>query len=116
LYEGNENDQPGILCFNPMLPFLARLLAHKAFRDYKTIDELLKIVPREDEMLVLQWRDDLIETPFFKSQSKDTIETATAFSHRQRLLGLRAGYATPPRHHDIRAEGLYLMSMYKMSP
>ncbi|KAH8659479.1 hypothetical protein BGZ61DRAFT_499816 [Ilyonectria robusta] len=110
LYEGNE---PGLLCFNPMLPFLARLLAYEAFRDYKTIEDLLTIVPPEDEMLVLQWKDDLLETPFFKSQSTDNIETAAAFSHRQRLLGLRAGYATPPRHHDIRAEGLHLMNLFE---
>ena len=116
MYEGNERNEPGILCFNPLLPFLARLLAHGAFRDYNTIDDLLRIVPREGEMWVLQWKDELLETPFFKSQSTDNIETATAFSERQRFLGLRAGYAVPPRNHDIRAEGLYLMSTDTMPP
>ncbi len=89
-----------------MLPFLARLLAYGAFRDYDTIDDLLKIMPREDETAILQWKDELLETPFFKRQSTDNIETANAFGNRQRRLGLRAGYAVPPRHHDIRAEGL----------
>ncbi|KAK3364947.1 hypothetical protein B0T24DRAFT_598267 [Lasiosphaeria ovina] len=98
LYEGNEDNKPGILCFNPMLPFLARLLAHGAFRDYDSIHDLLNMVPREDEMLVLEWKDDLLETPFFKSQSTDNIETARAFGARQRLLGLRAGYAIRYRH------------------
>ncbi|KAH6883470.1 hypothetical protein B0T10DRAFT_138645 [Thelonectria olida] len=110
LYEGIG---PGLLCFNPMLPFLARLLAYGAFRDYKTIDDLLTIVPPEDEMWVIQWKDHLLETPFFRSHSSEDIETAGAFSHRLRSLGLRAGYPTPPRHHDIRAEGLYLMNQFE---
>ncbi|RSL79978.1 hypothetical protein CEP52_017454 [Fusarium oligoseptatum] len=110
LYEGTE---PRVLCFNPMLPFLARLLAYEAFRDYKTIGELLMIVPPEGEMWVVQWKEHLLETPFFRSQSSEDIETAGAFSHRLRSLGLRAGYPTPPRHHDIRAEGLHLMNQFE---
>lgn len=99
-----------------MLPFLAKLLAYGAFRDYKTIDDLLTISPPEDEMWVIQWKDHLLEAPFFRSRSSEDIETAGAFSHRLRSLGLRAGYPTPPRHHDIRAEGLYLMSTYMVFP
>lgn len=95
-----------------MLPFLARLLAYEAFRDYKTIDELLTIKPPEGEMWVVQWMEHLLETPFFRSQSSEDIETAGAFSHRLPSLGLRAGYPTPPRHHDILAEGLHLISTY----
>ncbi|EXK83429.1 hypothetical protein FOQG_12291 [Fusarium oxysporum f. sp. raphani 54005] len=110
LYEGKE---AGILCFNPMLPFLARILAYGAFRDYRTIDDLLSITPPEGEMWVIQWKDHLLETPFFRSQSGKDIETAGAFSHRLRSLGLRAGYPTPPRHHDIRAEGLHLMNQFE---
>ncbi|RSL83113.1 hypothetical protein CEP52_016802 [Fusarium oligoseptatum] len=113
LYEGNK---PGRLCYNPMLPFLARLLAYEAFRDYKTIDELLTIVPPKDEMWVIQWKEHLLETPFFRSQSSEDIETAGAFSHRLRSLGLRAGYPIPPRPHDIRAEGLHLMSQVEPEP
>ncbi|KAF5247033.1 hypothetical protein FAUST_885, partial [Fusarium austroamericanum] len=110
LYEGME---PGLLCFNPMLPFLARLLAYRAFRDYQTIDDLLTIMPPEGEMWMIQWQDHLLETPFFRGQSRQDIETAGAFSHRLRALGLRAGYPTPPRHHDIRAEGLRLMNQFE---
>ena len=50
LYEGAE---PMLLCFNPMLPLLARLLVHGAFRDFRTIEELLQIVLPEGEMLQL---------------------------------------------------------------
>ena len=104
-----------LLCFNPMLPFLARLLVHGAFRDYHTIEELLSILPPEDEMLQLYWRDELLDTPFFKKQSnmdsEEKIETAGAFSNRLRALGFRAGYARPPTGHDFRAEGLYWIGM-----
>lgn len=97
-----------------MLPFLARLLAYSAFRDYDTVEDLLQIVPPAGEMLVIEWKEELLETPFFRSQSSEEIETAAAFSHRLRLWGLRAGYTTPPRPHDIRAEGLHLMSTYEL--
>jgi hypothetical protein len=109
LYEG---EKPGLLCFNPMLFYLSRLLAHNAFRDYSTYEELLGIVPPEGEMLHLHWKEELLETPFFISESTERIETAGAFSKRLRSLGLRAGYPEPARNHDFRAEGLYWMSMY----
>jgi hypothetical protein len=98
-----------------MLPFLARLLVHGAFRDYHTIEELLSIMPPEGEMLQLYWRDELLDNPFFKNQStknsEEKIETADAFSKRLRALGLRAGYPKPPTVHDFRAEGLYWIGM-----
>ncbi|KAK5311125.1 hypothetical protein LTR93_011817 [Exophiala xenobiotica] len=88
LYEGAV---PMILCFNPMLPFLARLLVHRAFRDYGTIEELLSIIPAEDEMLQLHWKDELLDAPFLKAQStkdsEERIETADAFSKRHRAWG-----------------------------
>jgi len=68
--------------------------------------DLLKIVPGEDGVLVVQWKEHLLETPVFMSHSKHNIKTAGVFGARQRMLGLRAGYATSPRQHDIRAEGL----------
>jgi hypothetical protein len=42
LYEGSI---PYLLCFNPLLPLLARLLAYGAFRDYPDIDDLLQVMP-----------------------------------------------------------------------
>ncbi|EXJ88025.1 hypothetical protein A1O1_04952 [Capronia coronata CBS 617.96] len=113
LYEGAV---PVILCFNPMLPFLARLLVHGAFRDYDTIEELFGIIPPDDEMLQLHWKDEVLDTPFFKAQSSksstDRIETADAFSKRNRALGLRAGHSKPPTGHDFRAEGLYWIDKF----
>ena len=94
---------------------MARLLAYGAFENYSTVDELLRISPPDDGVQVLEWKSDFLETPFFRSQSSDNIETAGAFSRRLRELGLRAGYPTPPRNHDIRAEGLHLMGTFSMT-
>lgn len=109
-----------ILCFNPILPFLARLIVHGAFRDYDTIEELLGILPPEDEMLQLHWKDELLDTPFFKARSsrnsEERIETAGAFSKRQQAWGHRAGYPKPPTGHDFRAEGLYWIGTFLTIP
>lgn len=103
-----------------MLPFLARLLVHGAFRDYTTVEELLRIKPPNDEMLQLHWKDELLDTPFFKAQSskdsEERIETAAAFSKRFRAWGLRAGYPKPPTGHDFRAEGLYWIGIILTIP
>lgn len=47
LYKGIK---PRLLYFNPMLLFLARLLAYRAFQDYKTINNLLAIMLPEGKM------------------------------------------------------------------
>ncbi|OCK93213.1 uncharacterized protein K441DRAFT_566606, partial [Cenococcum geophilum 1.58] len=57
------------LIYNPILLILAMLVVIKAFRDYDTIKELLNIVPLEGEMLYLQWKESILNTPFFKSIS-----------------------------------------------
>ncbi len=58
---------PRVLYFNTMLPFLARLLAHRAVRKYETINDVLKNVPKEGEIMVLKWKDTLLKTSFFVS-------------------------------------------------
>jgi len=57
------------LIYSPILLILAILIAAKAFRDYNTIKELLNIVLPEGEMLYLQWKESVLNTPFFKSMS-----------------------------------------------
>ena len=104
---------PMPLTCSPML----MLIAAKAFRDYDTIEELLDIVPPEGEMLHLQWKEGVLNTPFFKSMSaRQKIEKANAFSFRLRALGIRTGYPRPPTIHDFRAEGLYWIGMYAVVP
>ncbi|KND89402.1 hypothetical protein TOPH_06078, partial [Tolypocladium ophioglossoides CBS 100239] len=108
LYEGLV---PMPLICNAMLPILAILISAKAFSGYDTIEDLLALEPSEGEMMHLQWRDSILDEPFFKSMSsrrtRGSIETAVAVRRRLRALGFRAGYANPPTIHDFRAEGLY---------
>jgi hypothetical protein len=88
------------------------MLVLDAFRDYSTIGELFGIVPSsEDEVVQIHWKEELLDTPFFVSQSTkgaDKIETAAAFSKRHADLGRRAGFPKPPTIHNWRAEGLFL--------
>ncbi|KAL2273120.1 hypothetical protein FJTKL_04930 [Diaporthe vaccinii] len=104
-----------LLC-NGMLPILAIAIAAKAFRDCDTIEDLLALEPVEGAMLHLQWKDSVLEQPFFKTLSsrraQGKIETAGALSKRLRALGLRAGYINPPTIHDFRAEGLYWIDQF----
>ncbi|KAL8396616.1 hypothetical protein RB594_003623 [Gaeumannomyces avenae] len=108
LYEGLG---PGPLICNAMLPILAILIAAKAFRDYNTIEDLLGIEPPESEMVHLQWKENILDQPFFKSMSSrrtsGKIETAHSLGKRLRALGFRTGYSRPPTIHDFRAEGLF---------
>jgi hypothetical protein len=112
LYEGK---QPGLLCFNPILFYLSRLLAIKAFRDYSTLEALLRIVPPNGEMMKLHWKTELLNTPFFLSDSTEKIESAASLSKRNQSVGLRAGMAVPVRNHDFRREGLYKMGTLLIS-
>lgn len=101
-----------LLCLNPLLPIIARLLASGAFRDYSSFDELTRIRPTTEEPVSLHWKTELLDSPFFKSYSnEEKIETASSFSHRHRDLGIRVGYVDPPTIHDFRREVLYWIGM-----
>jgi hypothetical protein len=103
-----------LLCFNPLLPRLARILTDGALRDYSTIDELLAIRPEPDNPWVLPWSDEVLDMPFYRSHgsSELEIEKAGSFTNRLHEWGLRAGFPVPPKVHDIRAEVLYWISKY----
>jgi Protein of unknown function (DUF3435) len=107
-----EGRQPELLCFNPILFALSRLVADRAFRDYSTFEQLLQIEPPEKEAIQLHWRRDLLNTPFFVSKSTGKMESASSISKRNRELGWRAGMPVPVRNHDFRREGLYKMGMF----
>jgi hypothetical protein len=49
LYEGNA---PNLLCYNSILPYLAKMLALNAFRDYSAIKELFDIMPSSEDEVV----------------------------------------------------------------
>ncbi|KAF1964847.1 hypothetical protein BU23DRAFT_630332, partial [Bimuria novae-zelandiae CBS 107.79] len=105
LHEGVET-RP-LFC-NPMLVIVAMCIARNAFRDYKSIDEVLALEPPKDEQMVqLHWNPSVRDLPFFEG-SDGKMETASAFGRYLREWGFRAGYNEPPTVHDFRAEGLIL--------
>lgn len=53
------------LYFSPILPFLAKLLASQAFRDYSIIKELLEIRPEKGDPWVLEWKEEFAGTLLF---------------------------------------------------
>jgi hypothetical protein len=109
LHEGVET-RP-LFC-NPMLVIVAMCMARNAFRDYKSIDEVLALEPPEDEQMIqLHWNPSVRDLPFFEG-SDGKMETASAFGRYLREWGFRAGYNEPPTVHDFRAEGLILTGTY----
>ena len=112
----HEGLEPRPLFYNPVLTMLARAIADHTFRDYSTIEELLEIEPREDEMYHLRQNESVLSKPFFQVISNRETEKADTFSRRLRELGVRAGYLRPPTIYDFRAEGLYLIGIFLLFP
>ena len=83
----------------------------RAFRDYKTMDELLDMEPLEEEIFRLEWYSRVLDTPLYQ-RDNGVIDSARVFSQRNRDLGFRAGYTRPPTIHDFRAEGLHLIGIF----
>jgi hypothetical protein len=70
-------------------------IAKNAFRDYKTVDELLALEPpEEEEMFPLEWNPCVLNLPLYQRDNGE-IDSARVFSGRHRDLGFRAGYARP---------------------
>lgn len=108
----HEGLEPRPLFYNLILTHLAIFIAKNAFRDYKTIDELLALEPpEEDEMFPLEWDPYVLDLPLYQRDNGE-IDSARVFSGRHRDLGFRAGYARPPTIHDFRAEGLHLIGVF----
>lgn len=90
-----------------MLFFVAKFIALGAFGEYKTIDDILAISPpQRSKLKVLKWSKSLTSRPVFATRN-GKIRSSSAFSNQLRELGHRAGYAEPPRFHDLRAANLH---------
>ena|SRR5947207_1702116 len=106
IYEGSE---PRPFPLNQILLKLPICLARRAFRDYKTIDDVLDIpAPPEKETYQLHWDSSVQECPFYDGGTGE-IEKENTYSTRLSNIGRRADYVIPPTIHDFRAEGLYLI-------
>jgi hypothetical protein len=113
--EGYEED---FLFTNSLLFTLAKLLSLHTFRDYKTVESLLKVVPPKDtKSLPITWRDDLLKKPFYASASRDgSIKTVSAFHSRLIDAGVRACFPEPLTIHNWRANALFLIGTVVESP
>ena len=111
----HEGLEPKPLLFNPVLTMLVKAVADDAFRDYRTVEELLEIEPLDEEMHHLGFKKDVLNKPFFEV-STGKIQKANTFGKHLRDLGSRAGYVRPPTVHDFRAEGLYLIGALPVPP
>ncbi|KAH7009366.1 uncharacterized protein B0I36DRAFT_257810, partial [Microdochium trichocladiopsis] len=110
IYEG---DSPGPLFQNGMLFHLAFLLAKNALEGYETIDKLFAKRPFSgDRISIIPWRKGIEDEPFYPSAFSKGVERAGPISRRIRELGIRAGYAEPPRTHDFRAGSLLRVSKH----
>jgi hypothetical protein len=105
------NDRPEhslpLFC-NPILTHLAMFIAKGAFREVKTMEQLLALEPSNEEGMFLMGREPhMLDLPSY--QRKDgKVQSASTFSTRLRSLAHRTGYACPPTIHDFRAEALFL--------
>jgi len=111
VYEGLES-RP-LFC-NLVLTMLARAIAENAFKNYNTMEELLKIESPKNEMYYLWQNESVLGKPFFHVVFIGEMEKVDTFSRRLRELRVRVGYLRPPIIHDFRAEGLYLVG--RVSP
>ncbi|KAH7038394.1 uncharacterized protein B0I36DRAFT_346376 [Microdochium trichocladiopsis] len=104
IYEGIT---PGPLFESGMLFHLAFLLAKNALQGCETIAKLFAKKPYPgDTISVIPWKEGIEDEPFYPSAFGKGVERAGPISHRIRELGIRAGYAQPPRPHDFRAGSL----------
>jgi hypothetical protein len=60
--------EPRPLFWNPTLTYLAMFTRKGAFRDYKTVDELLDIEPPEEEMFWLEWNPRVLDDPLYQRE------------------------------------------------
>lgn len=86
--------------------FLSMFLVRGAFKDYKTLDEVLSLKPAKGEMQKLEWEKDMLDKPVFRN-GDGGMQSANAYCRRLRELGKRKAYRDPPRNHDFRRENLH---------
>ncbi|KAH9841009.1 uncharacterized protein C8Q71DRAFT_701269 [Rhodofomes roseus] len=90
-----------LLC-NPMLTRIAILLAKGAFRDFKTVDELLNVEPPKEGIVRIEWHPDFRDQPVYE-RDDGHIWSARTYCSRLSAAGIRAGFPSL-QNHDFRAE------------
>ncbi|EGU76075.1 hypothetical protein FOXB_13413 [Fusarium oxysporum f. sp. conglutinans Fo5176] len=102
---------PAPLFAQPMLHWLANMVASRAFADLDDVEQLLALKPPGNgNFRILQWADDAKEKPVFpewassgpKAKTKSPRSWVTQFSD----WGKRAGFTAPLGLHAVRREAL----------
>ncbi|KAK8028127.1 hypothetical protein PG991_005183 [Apiospora marii] len=111
------------LFMNPILFLLVIFCTTGAFRDYRGIEGLYKLLDLDDippfsGFRAIQWNPEVRDTPVFRGAPQSTGEReerrmmkAHMLSKELRALGIRSGCPDPPTLHDFRAEGLTKIDM-----
>lgn len=101
MHEGSGKH--ALLC-NVMLTRVAILLAKGAFRDYKTVDQLLSVEPGDEDIVRIEWHSDFVDRPVYE-RDDGHIWLSRTYCERLRAAGIRAGFPSIT-NHDFRAEVL----------
>lgn len=90
-----------------MLFLVAKFIAMGTFGQYTSIEDVLAIPPpKTAKVKVLKWDRRVLNRPIFALQN-GKIRSSSSLSNQLKSLGHRAGYAEPPRFHDLRAANLH---------
>lgn len=92
-----------MLLLNLLVYFLPLASADRAFRDYSSLDEILAAadagLPEGQEILVIEFRDNIRESPIFRPWDELLIEDSTgksrgadSFGKMFSQLGYRSGF------------------------
>ncbi|KAK8038354.1 hypothetical protein PG994_015121 [Apiospora phragmitis] len=107
--EGEDGPPP--LFAQPILHWLANFLSTQAFRDFRTVDQILALTPRPGESYrILEWADDKLDHPVFPEWSaegpKDKPKSPKSWGTQASAWAVRAGFPAGMGLHASRREAL----------
>ncbi|KAK8071921.1 hypothetical protein PG996_005269 [Apiospora saccharicola] len=107
--EGEDGPPP--LFAQPILHWLANFLSAQAFRDFKTVDQILALTPRPGESYrILDWADDKRDQPVFPEWTaegpKDKPKSPKSWGTQASAWAVRAGFTEGMGLHASRREAL----------
>ncbi|KAI0927770.1 hypothetical protein AcW2_003973 [Taiwanofungus camphoratus] len=91
-----------------MLTRVAILLVKGAFRDFKTVDELLKVEPLKEGIVHIKWHPDFHNRSVYE-QDDSHIWSARTYCSCLSAAGIQAGFPSL-QNHNFRAEALHAIN------
>ncbi|RYP29028.1 hypothetical protein DL767_006954 [Monosporascus sp. MG133] len=106
--EGPDGLPPPLFA-QPMLHWLINIISARAFRDYRTIEDVLSVIPEEGESFCfLDWADDMLDKPVFpewsESGPRNKAKNDKAWGNQVLQWAKRAGFINGLAIHAIRRE------------